>query len=534
MIETITARRESQNGLVPRCLIVDDLEENLLALEALLRDDPIEVVKARSGFEALELLLSGEFALALIDVQMPEMDGFELAELMRGAEKTRDIPIIFVTAGLRDRERVFKGYESGAVDFLYKPLDPHIVRSKIRVFSELYQKRIELQEARDRAERTSVLKTQFLANMSHEIRTPMNAILGFADLLSDLMAKEDPKFRYVSRIRENGDLLLRIIDDILDFSKLESGNFQVESEPFSIAQTIDETLGLLKALADKKGLKLRSSIAPGTPEAVTSDPLRLRQVLINLIGNSIKFTQSGHVEVRIRHQKPFHLVVEVEDTGIGMSSDESQGIFQPFRQADGSISRRFGGTGLGLSLSKRLAMAMGGDLSLMRSAPGEGSLFALTVRAPAVAAFSPVIIGSKSKSAQSSDGELNGKRILLAEDSYDNIDLISVYLERSGAELEVAHTGAEAYEAAMAKSYDLILMDVQMPIMDGLEATRRLREAGCPTPIIALTAHALKEEQDKSLAAGCVAHLTKPINRELLLSSLRAFLLGTGTRNIVH
>jgi signal transduction histidine kinase len=526
---------EPKSPLAAKILLVDDRKENLHALESLIQGKEVEIFKASSGREALELLLVHNFALALIDVQMPEINGFELAELMRGSAASNQVPILFVTAGAIDSRHTFRGYEAGAVDFLYKPLDPRIVRSKVNVFLQLdRQKRLlnlqleevnrarsELKQAKEAAEEASRSKSAFLANMSHEIRTPLGAILGFAELLRGKNVSQEQGERYLDIIMKNGHILARLIDDILDLAKVEAGRLEVEHLRFSLRDLMNDVVSLLKVRAEEKCLSLTLKISPGTPEEVESDPLRLRQVLVNIIGNAIKFTERGGVTVSVDCEKKelgYCLHFRVNDTGPGITEQQRDRLFQPFSQADNSTTRKFGGTGLGLMLSRRLAEALGGDVSLEVSKPGEGATFVISVGTPFVG-FEPRVKDAPKKGAATEE-RLEGLRVLIVEDSQDNQALVKQFLSGRGAKVEFAANGREGVEKALHSSFDLVLMDIQMPVLDGYQATRELRERGFQRPIVALSAHAMKEDREKSFAAGCNEHLVKPIDPARLIETV--------------
>ena len=381
-----------------KILLVDDLSNNLLALEGLLRRPDIEICTASSGSAALDLMIRNDFALALVDVQMPDMSGFELAEFMRGAKKTKNIPIIFVTATAKDQSFSFKGYESGAVDFLLKPLDTYAVKSKVNVFIELFRQRQKLHDqlelitglhtdlsfSKIEAERANSFKTQFLANMSHEIRTPLGAILGFLDLLKNPACTVEEKNKYMVIVERNSQQLLSLVNDILDLSKVESGKMSIENIQFSLSELLAEFVSHIGFKTKEKGIKFVFKIIGIAPSTIRSDPLRLRQILSNIVGNALKFTDKGQIELIVSYADPI-LKFEIRDTGIGISKTQSLMLFRPFSQANSSMTRKFGGTGLGLVLSRRLAEALNGKLDLTFTAEGHGSTFKVEINTPLIA-----------------------------------------------------------------------------------------------------------------------------------------------------
>ncbi|HQU43017.1 MAG TPA: response regulator [Pirellulales bacterium] len=377
----------------------------------------------------------------------------------------------------------------------------------------------ELRMAKEAAEAANVAKSSFLGNMSHEPRTPMTAILGFTDLLLDgepNVSREEA----LEVIKRNGKHLLKIIDDLLDISTIEAGHLTIERVPCSPAQLLVETHALMQVGGQAKGLSLTIECRDSLPQLVYADATRLRQILLNLIGNAIKFTESGEVRIVAEYDASGQILhVEVSDTGIGMTEQEIAGLFRPFTQADGTTTRRFGGAGLGLSISKRLAVLLGGDVHV-RSSPGAGSTFRLSVPVQPIRAER-----STPLPRPESCHLLAERRILLVEDSPDSQRLIAFVLAKCGAEVVTVENGQLAIDAVLAAkergvSYDLILMDMQMPVLDGYEATRRLRNRGQTEPIIALTAHAMKGDREKCFDAGCNDYLTKPVDVALLRGKL--------------
>lgn len=386
-----------------------------------------------------------------------------------------------------------------------------------------------LKIAEEELVRASSAKSEFLANMSHEIRTPLGAVLGFTELLSDPSLTSEERANFIEVISRNGKQLANLVDDILDLSKIEAGKIEVEKLEVSLPRLVAEVVALFRMKAESKGLKLSLEMPEQVPRVIQSDPTRIRQILVNLIGNAIKFTDSGAITVRARleefsMQKTTKVVFTVKDTGIGISNEQKERLFKPFAQADMSTTRKFGGTGLGLVLSKKLAQALGGDLNLVESELGGGSVFEFTIDAGNVAhTATPQALSPHNNLDYHNDQPLAGLRILLADDSHDNQVLIKRILSSSGATVDAVDNGAKAIEAVLTKCYDIVLMDIQMPVLDGYQATSELRGQGFNRPIIALTAHALKEEKERSTKLGFNDHITKPINRNLLVSALSRY-----------
>jgi len=377
-------------------LIVDDRPENLLTLEGILESSQLNIIKARSGNEALGLLLEYDVALALMDVQMPGMDGFETAEIMRSSERTRHIPIIFVTAISKQRKHIFKGYETGAVDYLYKPLDLEILKSKISAFIELFkykesleqttsklQETVEqLHDAKIAAEEATKAKSTFLASMSHEIRTPLNGIIGIAELgLMDENSTPLQSERFLD-IKTSGQNLLEIINDILDISKIEAGKLELEEAEFSIREMLDKVFKIIDVFTQNKNISLVVDMAPQMPDVLIGDQLRIRQVLTNLLNNAVKFTEKGFVRLKVELidlvEEQIRIRFCVEDTGSGIPKGKQALLFEKYTQADASTTRKHGGTGLGLNIARKLVDLMGGKIEV-ESEEDKGSKFFFTI-----------------------------------------------------------------------------------------------------------------------------------------------------------
>ncbi len=384
----------------------------------------------------------------------------------------------------------------------------------------------ELNEAKIIAEQANEAKTQFLANMSHEIRTPIGAITGFAEMLNKPGHSDSDKQNFTLIIERNSKQLLRLIDDILDLSKVEAGKITFEHSVFNLNDFFNDFDAVMFLKTSEKGIQFQFNVHGPIPEEVIGDPLRFKQILSNVVGNAVKFTNKGHVTTDVQFSDSI-FTITVTDTGVGIAQENVKNLFKAFSQADPSLTRKFGGTGLGLILSKRLANQFGGDLQLESSELGKGSCFVVTVCLPAKSGTKMVQFALTPPAEilvnplPSEKGVFVGKTILLVEDSPDNRTLISTYLRHTGATLITAHDGREGFQHAMKNIPDIVLMDIQMPRMDGHESTRKLREFGFSKPIIALTAHAMREERDRCFESGCSDYLTKPLQRERLIETIQ-------------
>lgn len=489
-------------------LLVDDLEANLLALEGLLQRDGLELLKARSGFEALELLLVHDVSLALLDVQMAGMDGFELAELMRGTERTRRVPIIFLTAGALDQQRHFRGYDAGAVDFIFKPIEPHILQSKAGIFFDLAMQREALRQNMEEARAANRAKDDFLAALSHELRTPLTPVLmGVASLQEDTRLPLDVR-NQLTMMRRNIELEARLIDDLLDVTRVSHGKLTIEPVPVDIHDLIRHCHTIIRGDGSDKEV----SIIVETTAAqhhVPADPARLHQVFWNLLKNAVKFTDAGGtVTVRTFNSSRSQVTITVQDTGVGISPQAIHHIFSAFEQGDVAGQHRFGGLGLGLTISKAIIDAHHGTIQAESPGPGLGATFTVTlatVDAPTPPSNTVTTPSTTSPSL----------RLLIVEDHEPTRDALNRLLSKNGHQLTSVGTIRAAIAAFSASDYDAIISDLGLPDGSGLDLMRELQRQK-PVTGIALSGYGMEEDVRQAKAAGFFAHLTKPVKIDQL------------------
>ncbi|REA64105.1 hybrid sensor histidine kinase/response regulator [Dyadobacter luteus] len=631
-----------------KILLLDDREENLLSLKAILDRDDIAIYETTSPNEALRIVWDNDIAVALVDVQMPGMDGFEFAETLASNPKTKEILIIFVTAISKETTYAVRGLKSGAIDYLYKPLDPYITNAKVdalirlsrsqrevrdknrllenyatvvtnspdiiatiepetgriksinpsvntilglspadlintsmldllveprssnlqevlvkRSYTEgntiviedrfvgmlrqpvwlelrlMYKNRLlfvnlhdigkrkayerDLVDAQQVAERARKTKESFLANMSHEIRTPLNGIIGIANVL-EATELDFSQRNLLEMLTQSSASLLNILNDILDISKIDEGKFSIVLQSVDLRNLIKGILDLLKFKADEKQIALRSYVDPNVPECVMADGLRLNQILMNLAGNALKFTASGSVEVRVENTGSvgqFHQIrFSVVDTGIGISQDAMANIFSEYGQATDKTAHLYGGTGLGLTISKKLVGLMNGELKV-ESEINKGSEFYFTFNL----AEEKRVVASKESVPFNELAPFTGKKVLVAEDNKVNALLIRKYLTSWNVDLTMVENGQEVIDALSDGKFDILILDTRMPVMDGFEAARFIRQnMKLDIPILSLSATVLAEEVQEALSAGMNDTLAKPFQPAKLHEKIEALI----------
>jgi signal transduction histidine kinase len=544
------------NGKI-NILLVDDNPANLLSLETMLQAPDRNLVRASSGGEALKYLLNRDAAVILMDVRMPNMDGLETAALIRVRERTRDVPIIFLTAyDSAGKAHFAQGYALGAVDYIVKPIDQGALKSKVAVFVELYRKTKQIeklyadlqshaaaleQEIADRkraekeraesllraqasqakAEEANRLKDDFLATVSHELRAPLTAMLGWVALIRKGRLDKECQERALETVERNVRTQKKLVEDLLDISSIGAGNFPLDLEPTHLYHVIESAVESIRPEAEVKGVRLQMTLDPAV-HMFLLDSNRFQQVIWNLVQNAVKFTPAGGaVEVRLKYVNG-QAEIEVVDTGVGIAPEFLPFVFDRFRQANGSITRRHGGLGLGLAIVRSLVEMHGGTVGVESAGEGQGSTFRITLPPP------PSEKSPRGSMAETGLGAVNPDltpklsrlRVLVVDDQADMRELLSTILCLEKAEVRTADSMEEAMRIMSAWNPEILVCDIAMPGGSGYKLIRRLRDSGWNVPAIAITARAGVEDNASSLAAGFQRHLSKPIEPHDLVVSI--------------
>jgi len=557
-------------------LVVDDRDENLMAVEAVLDDPSYRLVRARSGREALKEVLDQDFALILLDVVMPGVDGYETATLIRERPRSRQTPIIFLTANDWGVQHVFRGYTVGAVDYLVKPVPADVLRSKVAVFVELFQKqealriaqeeleqriqertreladanvalsaeieerskiekeRVQLlrreQAARVEAERANRVKDEFLATLSHELRTPLNAIMGWAHVLGQSSHDRETVQRAAAVIRQNAGSQSQLIDDILDVSRIVGGKLVLDTTLVDLHVVVNDAIDSLMPAATAKSISVARSLDQSIK--VIGDRDRLQQVVWNLVSNALKFTpKGGRVEIALR-ERDGDAEIEVIDSGIGIAAEFLPFVFDRFRQADSSMSRRHSGLGLGMAIVRHLVELHGGTVSVASAGENQGTTFRLTLArhtGEAPQALHSTLREPPMAELDNQLEHLTGVHVLIVEDDTDSRNVLTVLLQRLGALVEAVASAQEAYERVSHRRPDVMVSDIGMPDEDGYSLIRRVRQLGGERklPAIALTAYARKQDADQAIASGYDRHLPKPVAPADLIRAIKSVVFET-------
>lgn len=503
-------------------LLVDDLEANLQALEALLKRDGLELLTARSGQEALEILLVHDIALALLDVQMPGMSGFELAELMRSTERTRKVPIIFLTAGMVDSQRRIRGYEKGAVDFLTKPIEGASLLNKATTFFELARQRQELAQSNVKLEEADRRKNEFLAMLAHELRNPLAPLRNAAEILQTAGVSPEEKEQAQSILTRQIENMARMIDDLLDVSRITEGKIELRKQAVDLSTVLNAAASLVRADCAARHQKL-AMVLPKDPVFLDADATRLEQVFGNLLTNACKYAGEG-CQITVQAERSGNdAVVKVMDDGAGMDPELLPRIFDLFVQASRTLDRQHGGLGIGLTLVKRLVTLHGGAIVAHSDGLGRGSVF--TVRLPLL--HNPPPAAQAPRAAPPADVR---RRILIVDDNMDSARSLAILQKRMGHETRTAFSGIEALEVASQFDPEVVLLDIGLPGMDGFEVARQIRATPALASVflVAMSGYGSASDRQEGLKAGFNEFLVKPIDLDVLQGWLRTKSLGTG------
>jgi len=533
-------------------LIVDDEAKNLTVLETILDDPSYRLVRADSAEQALLSLVAEEFALLILDIRMPSMSGFELAQMIKDRRKTARVPIIFLTAYFNEDQHVLEGYETGAVDYLHKPVNPVILRSKVAIFVELHRNNRELKAAnralvseiaeRRRAEeqlldlnetleqrvalRTQELsdadhrKDEFIATLAHELRNPLAPMRNAIQVLN-LMVPDLPEMSSALNIIDRQvRQMIRLIDELMDIARINQGKIELKCEHIQLAEMIQLAVESTRPLIEECGHKLSVTIPP-TSILINADLTRLTQVFLNLLNNAAKFSKPGGSIYLTAEPQGSDVLVSVTDAGIGIPREKLESIFEMFSQIEDAITRSRGGLGIGLSLAKRLVEMHGGSIDAKSDGPGKGSEF--TVRIPIVLEQTSTVNSTDVDTSQL--GSVTGLRVLVVDDNIDAARTLSMLLKLIGCVVSVGHDGAEAVKIAKEQQPEVVLLDIGLPTMNGYDAARAIRHEqwGKNMLLIAMTGWGRDEDKQNAMEAGFDRHLIKPVDPMLLMKLLSEF-----------
>ncbi|HEY8781458.1 MAG TPA: response regulator [Mucilaginibacter sp.] len=522
-------------------LLVDDNADNFIALESSLEQDGLSIFTTTFPKKVIQICIDNDISIALIDVHMPEMDGFELLDLLKKNPLTEHILVVLITAYAVGSENVVKGLNIGAVDYLFKPLDPSIAKAKVNALITLvnYQREInkknrelknyqeELLKAIEQIEKSKIIKENFLANMSHEIRTPLNAIIGLTSLLVETILTDEQQ-EMVELMEYSSRSLLGIVNDILESAQIDAGKIVIKRAKTNIINLIQAVCDLNMPMANEKGLKLVFEFGADVPTMIMADSLRLHQILMNLVNNAVKFTHSGIVSVSLKQleKNDDNVLLEfiVKDSGVGIPESSIDKIFTRFEQIEDKTWQKFGGTGLGLSIVKRLIELKGGRLKV-ESTIGVGTSFVFTNTYQVVQEGKEFNLLKKQVSNLPKFDNIS---VLLAEDNAANQFVALKMLEEWNIKVDTAINGLEAFEKLKKDNFNLVLMDIHMPVMDGNEATRKIRNELTgykkDVPIVSFSASVLEKERNEAKNAGADDFIGKPFEPKILNSKIHELL----------
>ena len=511
-----------------RILIVDDMYTNLELLKSYLNKEAYQIATVTSAKAALSKLKSHSFDLILLDIVMPEMDGIELCKILKNNTITKNIPVIFLTAVSSDKV-IIEAFDAGGIDYIKKPFNPYELKRKIHNHLELINFRKETEKAREEAEFANKAKSIFLGNISHELRTPLNGIVATLELMYDTPLNKQQK-EMLSIASESAANLTFALNDLLDLTKIESGLLKIMNDEFSPFNMVQNAIKIFNLKAEAKNLKFNFNFDSLIPDKLMGDKYRTQQVLTQLLDNAVKFTNKGTIDVivNLEEQNPEGFTIKycVSDHGKGISPIQQKTIFDPFTQVENNSTRAIGGMGSGLALAKKIVELMNGKIEV-HSELGEGSTFCFTVFHPDIF-YKGSSEDHRIKTKKEAEKNFRNLNVLVVDDNIVNLKVAHMILNKLGLNVDMAENGVEALAKFTIRKPELILMDIQMPVMDGLETTQKIREIESrgnmkPIPIIALTASAMKGDKEIFLDTGMNDYISKPFNKDDLERILRKY-----------